>query len=53
MLATIQATGFQLDFTTREQPAHGQRLQPSLAIPLLYAVYRDQMMGRDIRERRP
>ena len=52
-LPTIQAMGVNTDLSTREKPAHGQRFQASLAVPLLVAVDRHKIMGRYIRKRRP
>jgi len=45
-LSTIQATGIDTNLSTREKPAHGQHLDPSLAVPLLLPVYGHQVMSR-------
>jgi hypothetical protein len=52
-LATIQAMGVDTDLSTGKQPAHGQHLNSSLAIPLLAPVYSHKIMGRYIRKRSP
>ncbi len=52
-LTTIKATGVDLDFFPREEPAHGQRLKSSLTIPSLFALYSYQIMGGYIGKRRP
>ena len=41
------------DLSSRKEPAHGQRLHPSLAVPLLHAVDVDQVVSRNVAERRP
>ena len=50
---TIQATGVDMDLSTREKPAHGQHFESSLAVPLLLPLYSHKIMGRYIRKRRP
>jgi hypothetical protein len=50
---TIQASGFDHNLFPREEPAHGQRLHPSLPVPLLYAVDANEVMGWNVAERRP
>src|SRR5262249_42851284 len=52
-LPTIQATGVDTDLSTREEPAHGQHFEPSLAVPILVPLYSHKIMGRYIRKRRP
>src|SRR5262244_4510607 len=52
-LPTIQATGVDTDLSTREEPAHGQHFEPSLAEPILAPLYSHKIMGRYIRKRRP
>ena len=50
---TIQATSVYADLRAREEPAHGQHFETSLAVPLLFPLDRHKMMGRYIRKRRP
>ena len=52
-LPTIQATGVDMDLRTREKPAHGQRFESSLAVPLLCLLDRHKIVGRHIGKRRP
>ena len=52
-LPTIQATGVDMDLRTREEPAHGQHFDSSLAVPLLVPLYSHKIMGRYIRKWRP
>jgi len=52
-LPTIQATGVDTDLSTREEPAHGQRFEPSLTVPLLVPLYSHKIMGWYIRKGRP
>lgn len=49
-LTTVKTTGLKVNFFAWKEPAHGQRFQSSLRIPLLLTVYRDQILGRDIRK---
>ncbi len=51
--STIQTTGIDTNLSSREKPAHGQHLDPSLAVPLLLPLYGHQMMSRYIGKRRP
>ena len=50
---TIQATGVDTDLGPREKPAHGQRFESSLAVPLLVPLDRHKIMGRYVRKWRP
>jgi hypothetical protein len=50
---TIQTPSVDTDLRTREEPAHGQRFESSLAVPLLFPPYGHKIMGRHIRKRRP
>jgi len=52
-LTTIQAASVDTDLRTREEPAHGQHFETSLAVPLLVPLYRHKIMGRHIRKRSP
>ena len=52
-LPTIEATGVDTDLRTGEEPAHGQRFEPSLAVPLLLTLDGHKIMGRHIRKWRP
>jgi len=52
-LPTIQATSVDTDLSTREEPAHGQHFESSLAVPLLVPLYSHKMMGRYIGKRCP
>jgi hypothetical protein len=42
----IQTTSIYTDFGPWEEPAHGQRLESSLAVPLLVPIYTYQIMRR-------
>ena len=52
-LPTIQATGVDLNLRTGEKPAHGQHLDSSLAVPLLFPLDRYTIMCRYIGKRSP
>ena len=52
-LPAIQTMGVNTDLGTREEPAHGQRFESSLAVPLLVPLYSHKIMGRYIRKWRP
>ncbi len=52
-LPAIQATGIDPDFGTGKKPAHGQRFDSSLSVPLLVSLDRHKIMGGYIREWRP
>lgn len=47
-LATIQATRLYANLTSGKEPAHGQRLKPSLPVPLLLSLYGYEIVGRHI-----
>ena len=49
----IQAAGVDTNLRTGEEPAHGQRFEPSLAVPLLFPIDCHEIMGRYIGKRRP
>ncbi len=51
--AAIQAAGIDADLSAGEKPAHGQRFDPSLAVPFLLSPYRDEKVGRHVGKRRP
>ncbi len=52
-LPTIQATRIYAYLGAGKKPAHGQRFQASLAVPLLLPPYGDEVMGGHIRKRCP
>ena len=52
-LAAIEAAGIDADLNTGVKPAHGQRFEPSLAVPLLLPPYRYQIVGRYVGKRSP
>ena len=52
-LPTVQATGVDLNLSTREKPAHGQHFYSSLAVPLLFPLYGHKVLGRHIGKRGP
>lgn len=52
-LPTIEAMGIDTNLSTGEEPAHGQRFEASLAVPLLFPLDRHKKMGRYIGKRCP
>lgn len=52
-LTAIKTTRLDSDFFAKEKPAHGQRFQPSLSVPLLFVCYRHQILGGDVGKGRP
>ena len=50
---TIKATGVYTDLGTGKKPAHGQRFESSLAVPLLFPFDGHKIMGRYIGKWRP
>ena len=53
LFAAIEAARNDGDLSSWEQPAHGQRLHASLAVPARHAVDLDLMVGGHVAERRP
>jgi len=49
----IQAMSVNADLGNREEPAHGQRFESSLSVPLLFPFYSHKIIVRCIREWRP
>ena len=52
-LAALEAAGVDGDFFAGKKLAHGQRFEPSLAVPLLDTVHADEVVRRNTGERRP
>jgi hypothetical protein len=52
-LPAIQATGVDMDLHTREKPAHGQHLDSSLSVPLLFPLDSYTIMCRYVGKRSP
>ena len=47
-IARFHAAGVDRDFLTREELAHGQRFDPSLAVPFLDSLDADNVMARKV-----
>ncbi len=47
-LSAVETMGIYADLGTGEKPAHGQRFQASLTVPLLLSLYCNQVIGRHI-----
>ena len=52
-VSTLKTTAIDRYFLTGKKMAHGQRFEPSLAIPFLNAVYADKVLVRKTGERGP
>ena len=51
-LTAVETCGVDANFLTGEQPAHGQRFEPSLAVPFLFAIHTHAILGRQVGEGR-